>query len=67
MKTGTPTGLGQPCKGSLELELYRYTNITKFTQMGLNPFVNSEADAEEHWDRFTKAAKGYELNGWENL
>lgn len=30
-----PQGLGQPCKCSLEPELYRYVNITVFSQMGM--------------------------------
>ena len=67
MDTGTPKGLGQLCKGSLEHELYRYTNITIFTQTGLNAFVTNEDDVEQHQGRFAKAAKGYELNGWGNL
>lgn len=32
-----PKGLGQPCRGSLELEIYRYANMTIFTQTGLEP------------------------------
>ena len=58
MDTGTPKGLGQLGKGSLERELYRYTNITIFTQTGLNTFVTSEDDVEQHQGRFAKSCQG---------
>lgn len=54
-----PKGLGQPRRGSLEVELCRHVTITAFTQLGLHPFASSEAEAQQRWDGFAKAARGH--------
>lgn len=51
----------------MEPEIYGSINTTVFSQPGLNPFVSSEADAEQREDGIAGAAEGYEVSGWENL